>query len=56
MLATIAGASAAGLVGGVAGGLVGVGVSETDARGYQDRLKHGGRLLSVLPRCSTSAR
>jgi hypothetical protein len=47
ILAAFAGASAAGIVGGVAGGLAGLGVPESEVNGYQERLKHGGTLLSV---------
>lgn len=47
IIAALAGAGAAGIVGGVAGGLAGLGVPEPEAKGYQDRLRDGGTLLSV---------
>jgi hypothetical protein len=34
-------------VGGVAGGLVGLGIPEYEAKRYQGRIKEGGTLLSV---------
>ena len=47
IIAALAGAGAAGIVGGVAGGLAGLGVPESEAQGYQERLKEGGTLLTV---------
>jgi hypothetical protein len=47
ILAALASAGAAGIVGGLAGGLAGLGVPESEAHGYQERLKEGGTLLSV---------
>ena len=47
IIAALASAGAAGIVGGVAGGLAGLGVPESEAHGYEERLKEGGTLLSV---------
>jgi hypothetical protein len=47
IVAANAGAGAVGMVGGVAGGLLGLGVPESEAQGYVARLKGGTALLSV---------
>jgi len=47
ILAALAGAGAGGLFGGVTGALIGVGISEEEAKHYEHRLKEGWILLSV---------
>jgi hypothetical protein len=50
IVAALAGAGAAGTIGGLAGGLIGLGMPELEAKRYQTELAKGGVLLAV--RCS----
>lgn len=43
----LAGAGAAGVVGGIAGALIGMGIPEYEAKRYEGRIRSGGILLSV---------
>lgn len=52
IMAALAGAGAAGVVGGLVGALVGMGIPEYEAKRYEGRIKNGGILLSV--HCDTS--
>ncbi len=47
IMAALAGAGAAGIVGGIAGALIGMGIPEYEAKRYEGRVKKGGILLSV---------
>jgi hypothetical protein len=47
IMAALAGAGAAGVVGGIAGALVGMGIPEYEAKRYEGQVKDGGILLSV---------
>jgi hypothetical protein len=47
IMAALAGAGAAGVVGGIAGALVGMGTPEYEAKRIEGRVKDGGILLSV---------
>ena len=47
IVALLAGAGAAGVVGGVAGALIGMGIPEYEAKRYEGRIRSGGILLSV---------
>jgi sporulation protein YlmC with PRC-barrel domain len=47
IVAALAGAGAAGAIGGVAGGLIGLGMPELEAKRYQAELAKGGVLLAV---------
>jgi hypothetical protein len=47
IVAALAGAGAAGAIGGLAGGLIGLGMPELEAKRYQTELAKGGVLLSV---------
>jgi hypothetical protein len=46
-VAALAGAGAAGAIGGLAGGLIGLGMPELEAKRYQTELAKGGVLLAV---------
>lgn len=52
IMAGLAGLGVGGAVGGVTGALIGMGIPEFEAKRYQERLQHGGILLSV--HCDTS--
>jgi hypothetical protein len=47
IMAILAGAGAVGVVGGIAGALIGLGVPEYEAKRYEGRVKSGGILVSV---------
>jgi hypothetical protein len=47
IVAALAGAGAAGAIGGLAGGLIGLGMPELEAKRYQTELAKGGVLLAV---------
>ena len=47
IMGMLAGAGAVGVVGGVAGALIGMGIPEYEAKRYEGRIKSGGILLSV---------
>ncbi len=47
IMAAFAGAGAAGVTGGIAGALIGMGIPEYEARRYEGRIRSGGILLSV---------
>ena len=47
ILAALAGVGAGGVVGGIAGTLIGVGIPEYEAKRYEGRIKKGGILVSV---------
>lgn len=47
IMTALAGAGVAGTVGGIAGGLIGMGIPEYEAKQYEGQVKDGGILLSV---------
>ena len=47
IMAALAGLGAGGVVGGVAGTLIGAGIPEYEAKRYEGRIKKGGILISV---------
>jgi len=47
IVATLAGMGVGGVLGGLAGALVGLGIPEYEAKRYQGRIENGGILLSV---------
>jgi hypothetical protein len=47
IIGALAGAAAVGTVGGVAGGLIGLGMPEYEAKCYEGRIRQGGILISV---------
>jgi hypothetical protein len=47
LLATLSGVAAGAAVGGISGALVGMGIPENEARGYEGRLRAGGVLVAV---------
>jgi hypothetical protein len=47
IMAALAGVGTGGLVGGIAGALIGMGIPEYEANLYEGRIKGGGILLSV---------
>jgi len=47
ILAALAGVGAGGVLGGIAGSLIGVGIPEYEAKRYEGRIKKGGILISV---------
>ena len=47
IIGALAGAAAMGTVGGVAGGLIGLGMPEYEAKRYEGRIRNGGILISV---------
>lgn len=48
LLGALSGLGAGGALGGIIGGLIGAGIPEYEAKRYENRLKEGGVLLSVL--------
>ena len=50
LLAGLAGGGAGAVTGGLIGGLVGLGVSEPNAKAYEEALRNGGVVLGVVPR------
>ena len=46
-MAALAGIGVGGTVGGIAGGLIGLGIPEYEAKRYEGRVKKGGFLISV---------
>jgi hypothetical protein len=46
-MAALAGVGAGGVVGGLAGSLIGIGIPEYEAKRYEGRIKGGGLLISV---------
>lgn len=48
IMAALAGAGIGGTVGGITGGLIGLGIPEFEAKRYEDYIKKGGMLLSIL--------
>jgi len=53
--AALAGGGAGAVTGGVVGGLLGLGVSEPNAKVYQDALKEGGVVVGVVPHSKDDA-
>ncbi|MGE3808803.1 MAG: DUF1269 domain-containing protein [Gemmataceae bacterium] len=52
MVAGLAGAGAGAVTGGLVGALIGLGIPESNARAYEDALKHGGVAIGVVPKTS----
>jgi hypothetical protein len=55
VLAALAGGGAGAVTGGLLGGLVGLGIPESNAKAYEATLKEGGVVIGVLPRTSNDA-
>ncbi len=55
LLGALAGAGAGGLTGGLIGALVGSGIPEENAKSYQEAIKGGSILISVVPRSESDA-
>jgi hypothetical protein len=55
LAAALAGAGIGGLTGGLLGSLIGVGIPESYARSYEEKLKQGNILISVNPRSEEEA-
>jgi hypothetical protein len=56
LIAAFAGGGAGAVVGGAAGGLIGLGISESNAKAYEEALRKGGIVLGVVPRSSEDAK
>ena len=52
LLAAFAGGGAGAVTGGLIGGLVGLGISEPNAKAYEEALRNGGVVIGVVPRTS----
>ncbi len=52
IVAALAGGGAGALTGGLVGGLVGLGISEENAKAYQELLRQGGVAMGVTPHAS----
>jgi hypothetical protein len=52
ILAALAGGGAGAVTGGLIGGLIGLGISESNAKAYEEVLKNGGVVIGVRPRNS----
>ncbi len=55
LAAALAGAGAGGVTGGLLGALIGYGIPEDSAKQYEESIRKGGILISVLPRRETDA-
>jgi hypothetical protein len=53
--AALAGGGAGAVAGGLIGGLVGLGLTESNARAYEQALKEGGVVIGVVPHSSEDA-
>ena len=51
----LAGGGAGAVTGGLIGGLVGLGIPESNAKAYEEALRHGGVAVGVIPRSSDHA-
>jgi hypothetical protein len=52
IVAALAGGGAGAVTGGLVGGLIGLGISEENAKAYQEVLRQGGAVIAVEPRSS----
>jgi hypothetical protein len=52
VVAGLAGAGAGAVTGGLIGGLIGLGIPESNAKAYEQALKHGGVAIGVVPKNS----
>lgn len=55
IVAALAGGGAGAVTGGLIGGLVGAGLTEQNARAYEEALRTGGVVIGVVPHSSESA-
>lgn len=56
LMGALSGLGAGGTLGGIIGGLIGAGIPEYEAKRYENRLKEGGVLISVLANNDTLAK
>ncbi len=56
LLAAFAGGGAGAVAGGLVGGLVGLGISESNARAYEEALHNGGVVFGVVPHSDHDAK
>jgi hypothetical protein len=56
LVAALAGGGAGAVAGGAIGGLVGLGISESNAKAYEEALKKGGVVFGVAPHSSEDAK
>jgi hypothetical protein len=55
LAAALAGGGAGAVTGGIIGGLIGLGISESNARAYEEALREGGIVIGVVPHKSGDA-
>lgn len=55
ILAALAGGGAGAVTGGLLGGLIGLGIPESNAKAYEAAMKEGGVVIGVTPRNTTDA-
>ena len=56
LAAALAGGGAGAVTGGVIGGLIGAGITEQNAKAYEEALRNGGVVIGVHPKSSEDAR
>jgi len=56
IIAALAGGGAGAVAGGTVGGLIGLGITESNAKAYEEALRSGGIVLGVVPRSNEDAK
>lgn len=56
LVAALAGGGAGAVAGGAIGGLVGLGISESNAKAYEEALRKGGVVFGIVPHSSQDAK